>query len=209
MGAGLAPEILGLTIMTLPHPDAEQLISRWRAGDTDALEELVPVLYEQLRQIARQHLRGERAGHTLQTTALVHEAYLRLIGAEELAVRDHCHFLALASRLMRQVLVDHARARLTAKRSAGLKVTLSAALDVSDQPAVEVLAVDVLAVDEALTRLSLLDPQQGQVVELRFFGGLSIDETSQALSISAATVKRDWTTARAWLRRELDRAEPT
>jgi RNA polymerase sigma factor (TIGR02999 family) len=204
MGAGLAPEILGLTIMTLPHPDAEQLISRWRAGDTDALEELVPVLYEQLRQIARQHLRGERAGHTLQTTALVHEAYLRLIGAEELAVRDHCHFLALASRLMRQVLVDHARARLAAKRSAGLKVTLSAALDVSDQP-----AVDVLAIDEALTRLSLLDRQQGQVVELRFFGGLSIDETSQALSISAATVKRDWTTARAWLRRELDRAEPT
>jgi RNA polymerase sigma factor (TIGR02999 family) len=190
--------------MTPPHPDAEQLIARWRAGDTEALEQLVPVLYEQLRQIARQHLRGERAGHTLQTTALVHEAYLRLIGAEVLEVRDHCHFLALASRLMRQVLVDHARARLAAKRSAGLKVTLSAALDVSDQP-----AVDVLAIDEALTRLSLLDRQQGQVVELRFFGGLSIDETSQALSISAATVKRDWTTARAWLRRELDRAEPT
>jgi RNA polymerase sigma factor (TIGR02999 family) len=189
--------------MTLPHPAAEQLICRWRAGDTEALEQLIPVLYQQLRQVARHHLRGEREGHTLQTTALVHEAYLRLVGADALEVRDHCHFLALASRLMRQVLVDHARARLAAKRSGGIKVTLTAALALSDQP-----AVDLLAIDEALTRLSLLDPQQCQVVELRFFGGLSIDETSEALSISAATVKRDWTTARAWLRRELDRVEP-
>jgi RNA polymerase sigma factor (TIGR02999 family) len=181
---------------------ADELIARWRTGDPQALRDLLPLIYEELRRVARRHLRAERAGHTLQTTALIHEAYLRLAGNGGVAVHDHCHFVALASRLMRQVLVDHARGRLAAKRDGGIRVTMSEALDVSGQS-----EVDLLAVDSALTRLADLDPQQGRIVELRFFGGLSIAETSEALSISAATVKRDWTTARAWLRRELQHAE--
>lgn len=180
----------------------EELIARWRAGDQAALQALLPLIYEELRRIARRQLRAERADHTLQTTALIHEAYLRLVGGQEVEVRDRCHFVALASRLMRQVLVDHARGRLTEKRQGGIRVTMSEALELSAQP-----EVDLLAVDDALLRLAKFDPQQAQVVELRFFGGLSIEETSDALNVSAATVKRDWTTARAWLRRELLRAQ--
>jgi RNA polymerase sigma factor (TIGR02999 family) len=183
-------------------PSTDELIAKWRAGDADALQSLLPLIYEQLHRIASRHLRAERANHTLQTTALIHEAYLRLVGSESPEVRDHCHFTALASRLMRQVLVDHARARLTSKRQGGIRVTMSEALELGTQT-----DVDLLAVDDALNRLSELDPQQAQVVELRFFGGLSIVETSESLKVSAATVKRDWTTARAWLRRELQRAE--
>ncbi len=177
---------------------------KWRAGDAQALQDLLPLIYEELRRVARRHLRAERASHTLQTTALIHEAYLRLVGGSGIPTHDHCHFVALASRLMRQVLVDHARGRLAAKRDGGIRVTMSEALAVSVQS-----EVDLIAVDTALTRLSDLDPQQGRIVELRFFGGLSIAETSEALSISTATVKRDWTTARAWLRRELQRTECT
>jgi RNA polymerase sigma factor (TIGR02999 family) len=186
----------------LSAPSTDELIAKWRAGDADALQALLPLIYEQLHRIASRQLRAERANHTLQTTALIHEAYLRLVGSESAEVRDHCHFTALASRLMRQVLVDHARARLTAKRQGGIRVTMSEALALGTQT-----DVDLLAVDDALNRLSELDPQQAQVVELRFFGGLSIVETSESLKVSAATVKRDWTTARAWLRRELRRAE--
>ncbi len=177
------------------------LIVKWRAGDAQALQDLLPLIYEELRHVARRHLHSERADHTLQTTALIHEAYLRLVGGEGPDIRGRCHFVAIASRLMRQVLVDHARGRLAMKRQGGLRVMLSEALNLSDQP-----EVNVLAVDEALSRLSEFDQQQAKVVELRFFGGLSIVETSEALSISAATVKRDWRTARAWLRRELRRA---
>ena len=180
----------------------DELIAKWRAGDADALQGLLPLIYEQLHRIASRHLRAERANHTLQTTALIHEAYLRLIGSEGTEVRDHCHFTALASRLMRQVLVDHARARLASKRDGGVRVTMSEALALGTQT-----DVDLLAVDDALNRLALFDPQQARVVELRFFGGLSIVETSESLKVSAATVKRDWTTARAWLRRELRRSE--
>ncbi|HTV96367.1 MAG TPA: sigma-70 family RNA polymerase sigma factor [Steroidobacteraceae bacterium] len=180
----------------------DDLIVKWRAGDPGALQSLLPLVYEELHGVARKHLRGERENHTLQTTALVHEAYLRLVGGESAAVRDRCHLVALLSRLMRQVLVDHARNRLAAKRHGGIRVTLSEALEVARDG-----EVDLLAVDDALHRLSSLDEQQARVVELRFFGGLSIAETSEALSISAATVKRDWTTARAWLRRELFRAQ--
>jgi len=183
---------------------ADELVVKWRAGDPQALQALLPLIYEELRRIARRHLRSERSSHTLQTTALIHEAYLRLVGSENAEVHDHCHFVALASRLMRQVLVDHARGRLAAKRQGGLRVTMSEALALSARS-----DIDVLAVDAALSRLSELDRQQARVVELRFFGGLSITETSEALDISAATVKRDWTTARAWLRRELERAQET
>jgi RNA polymerase sigma factor (TIGR02999 family) len=186
----------------LSDHSTDELIAKWRAGDAAALQALLPLIYDELRRVASRHLRAERVDHTLQTTALIHEAYLRLVGGEGAEIQDHCHFVALASRLMRQVLVDHARGRLAAKRQGGIKVTLSEALELSAQP-----EVDLLAVDDALNRLSQLDHQQAQVVELRFFGGLSIVETSQALSVSEATVKRDWTTARAWLRRELLRAE--
>jgi RNA polymerase sigma factor (TIGR02999 family) len=177
-----------------PH----DLIARWRSGDQQALNDLLPLVYEELRRVARKHLRGQRANHTLQTTALIHEAYLRLAGAAVANVKDHNHFVALSSCMMRQVLVDHARGRLAAKRQGGVRVTLSEAADVADRS-----EVDVLAVDEALTRLSEMDEQQAKIVELRFFGGLSIPETADALNISASTVKRDWTMARTWLSREL------
>jgi RNA polymerase sigma factor (TIGR02999 family) len=188
--------------VSLTSGSVDDLIAKWSAGDTQALQDLLPLIYEELRRIARRHLRAERASHTLQTTALIHEAYLRLVGSDNAEVRNHCHFAALASRLMRQVLVDHARSRLAAKRHGGLRVTMSEALALSPHP-----DVDLLAVDDALSRLAEFDEQQAKVVELRFFGGLSIAETSAALDISAATVKRDWTTARAWLRRELQRLE--
>jgi RNA polymerase sigma factor (TIGR02999 family) len=182
--------------MCLYDQPSDDLITRWRAGDEQALKELLPLIYEQLRRVARQHLRNQRADHTLQTTALIHEAYLRLAGSAGISVRDRSHFVALASRMMRQVLVDHARGRLAVKRQGGVRVTLSEAADVAEE-------VDVLGVDEALTRLSELDEQQARIVELRFFGGLSIQETADVLNISESTVKRDWTMARTWLSREL------
>lgn len=166
------------------------------------MNDLLPLIYEELRHVARKHLRGQRADHTLQTTALIHEAYLRLVGGDA-NIQDHVHFVALASRIMRQVLVDHARARLASKRHGGLRVTLSEAEDVAVQS-----ELDVIAIDEALTRLAEFDVQQAHVVELRYFGGLSIQDTARALSISAATVKRDWTMARTWLRSELQPGRP-
>jgi RNA polymerase sigma factor (TIGR02999 family) len=175
---------------------SRDLIARWRAGDEQALKDLLPLVYKQLHRVARQHLRKQRANHTLQTTALIHEAYLRFAGAEGASVQDRNHFMALASRMMRQVLVDHARGRVAAKRQGGLRVTLSEAAEVADE-------IDVLGIDEALTRLSEFDQQQVRVVELRFFGGLSIQETADALHISGSTVKRDWTMARTWLSRDL------
>jgi RNA polymerase sigma factor (TIGR02999 family) len=180
----------------------QDLIARWRAGDEQALKELLPLIYEELRRVARRQLRGQRADHTLQTTALIHEAYLRLAGGAGAGVQDHNHFVALASRIMRQVLVDHARGRLAAKRQGGVRVTLSEAVDVADRS-----EIDILGIDEALTRLSEIDEQQARVVELRFFGGLSIQETADALHISDSTVKRDWIMARTWLSRELQNAE--
>jgi len=179
------------------------LIVRWRAGDDEALKALLPLIYDELHQIARRHLRGQRSNHTLQTTALIHEAYLRLAGASEASVQDQRHFVALASRAMRQVLVDHSRGRLAAKRQGGVRVTLSEAADIGAGS-----EVDVVAVDDALSRLSQFDEQQARIVELRFFGGLSILETAAALRISATTVKREWTMARAWLRSELHPDQP-
>jgi RNA polymerase sigma factor (TIGR02999 family) len=182
----------------LDHAVPNQLFDRWRAGDARALNELLPLIYEELRRLARKQLRGQRADHTLQTTALIHEAYLRLVGRPGASVQDQAHFVSLASRIMRQVLVDHARARLASKRHGGLRVTLSDADEVAAQS-----ELDVIAIDEALARLAELDVQQAQVVELRYFGGLSIEDTAQALRVSTATVKRDWTMARTWLRAEL------
>ena len=182
-------------------PPPGELFRLWRSGDEEALHRLLPLVYEELRRVARRHLRGERPDHTLQTTALIHEAYLRLIDQGGTEARDHSHFVALTSHLMRQILVDHARARLAKKRDGGCRVTLAEDLAVA-QPG----EIDVLAVDEALGRLAGLDVQQARVVELRYFGGLSIRETSEVLGISEATVKRDWATARAWLHREIESA---
>jgi RNA polymerase sigma factor (TIGR02999 family) len=191
----------GDTTERLENQAPHDLIAKWRTGDDQALKQLLPLIYQELRAVARKHLRGQPADHTLRTTALINEAYLRLAGAAAASVRDHQHFVALASRIMRQVLVDHARGHLAAKRQAGVRVTLSEAADIPDQS-----DADVLAIDEALTSLSELDERQVRVVELRFFGGLSVSETAEALHISVATVKRDWTLARAWLSRELRRA---
>ena len=182
---------------------SQQVFSRWRAGDTGAINELWPTVYEELRLAARRQLRGQRAGHTLQATALINEAYLRLVGGAGADVRDQTHFVALASRIMRQVLVDYARARVTAKRQGGLRVTLSDAGDVAVQS-----ELDVIVIDEALQRLAQLDEQQAQVVELRYFGGLSIEDTALTLRISPATVKRDWAMARTWLRSEFLAGSP-
>lgn len=180
---------------------ADELFQRALAGDTRALHDLLPVVYEELRRVARRHLRGERADHTLQTTALIHETYLRLVDQGPKDVRNRAHFIALSSHLMRQILVDHARKRLSEKRRGGLRITLSDELAAPQQS-----AIDVLAVDEVLSRLAKLDPQQARITELRYFGGLSIQETSLALGVSAATVKRDWASARAWLHREMQRS---
>ncbi len=179
--------------------DPEELFRLWRAGDDAALQRLLPLVYDELHRVAQRHLRGERPGHTLQTTALIHEAYVRLIDQKPAEVRDRCHFVALASHLMRQILVDHSRARIAKKRDGGYRITLAEDLAVTESR-----EVDLLAVSDALDRLARLDPQQARVVELRYFGGLSIRETAAALGISEATVKRDWATARAWLRREID-----
>jgi RNA polymerase sigma factor (TIGR02999 family) len=175
-----------------------ELFERWRGGDAAAMQHLLPLVYDELLRIARNHLRKERADHTLQTTALANEACLRLMQHGFRDVRDRCHFIALLSNSMRQILVDHARARLANKRQGGWRVTLSDEIVAGDSN-----EIDVLAVDEALGRLAELDSQQARVVELRYFGGLSISETASALDISEATVKREWAIARAWLHREL------
>jgi RNA polymerase sigma factor (TIGR02999 family) len=161
----------------------------------------VPLVYEELRRLAHYHMNGERAGHTLQTTALVNEVYLRLAGIKGLQWRDRAHFFAMAGTLMRRVLVDYARQQKREKRGGGVSVTSLDGHDVTPAPSVD--GVDVEALDEALERLSGVDPQQCRIVELRFFGGLSIEETAEALGISPATVKRDWTTAKTWLHHEL------
>jgi RNA polymerase sigma factor (TIGR02999 family) len=176
---------------------SSELIQLWRAGDRAALDRLLPLVYEELRRVASRHLRRERADQTLRTTALIHEAYLRL-ARNPLEVADRRHFFALTSNMMRQILVDHARERLAKKRDGGCRVTLTDDVAVSQSA-----EVDVLTVDRALAKLADLDPGQARVVELRWFGGLSIQETSEVLGVSASTVKRDWTTARAWLHREI------
>jgi RNA polymerase sigma factor (TIGR02999 family) len=175
-----------------------QVLADWTNHDPAARDRLVPIVYEELRRLAHHYMRNERAGHTLQTTALVNELYLRLAGIDALKWRDRAHFFAMAATLMRRVLVDYARQRGRDKRGAGLTVTSLDENVIAPQP-----AVDVVALDEALDRLAAVDPQQGRVVELRFFVGLSVQETAEVLGISPATVKRDWATAKLWLYNEL------
>jgi RNA polymerase sigma factor (TIGR02999 family) len=179
-----------------------QLLGRWRNGDRAALDSLIPLVYKELRRIAQHYLRNERPGHTLQGTALVHEAYVRMIEQDLPEWQNRAHFFAVAAQLMRQILVDHARAHRSDKRGGG---ACTLALDEADKDAFRV-DIDIIALDDALKTLSSMDPQQGKVVELKFFGGLSVEDTAEVLGVSSSTVKRDWITARAWLHRELDRS---
>ncbi len=171
---------------------------RWKEGDQEALERLVPLVYKELRDIARLHLMRERPGHTLQSAALVHEAYLRLLDQRPFHTENRAHFLAVASRLMRQILVDYARSHGAAKRGADRRVELDASIVLP-----QIRTADVVALDDALNDLTQLDEQQGRIVELRFFGGLATEEIAEVLGISPSTVKRDWNVAKAWLTREM------
>jgi RNA polymerase sigma-70 factor, ECF subfamily len=176
-----------------------ELLVAWGQGDQSALERLIPLVHQELRRIARRQMRGERRGHTLQTSALVNEAYLRLIDLNQVRWQDRAHFLAMSARLMRRILVEHARARLSSKRGSGAaNVSLDEAGDVSQER-----GVNLVALDDALQALAAVDVRKSQVVEMRFFGGLSIEESAEALQVSPDTVKRDWRLAKAWLLREL------
>lgn len=187
--------------------DITGLLTAWQAGDEGALNDLLPVVYDELRRQARRALRREAEGHTLQPTALVHEAYLRLIDQRRSQWESRTQFFAVAAQLMRRILVDHARARRRAKRGGGAaQVTLTDVAASEDSTVdTDAAAVDTLDLDEALTRFTALDPGKARLVELRYFAGLSIPEAAAALGVSPATVGRDWAVARAWLRRELSR----
>jgi RNA polymerase sigma factor (TIGR02999 family) len=202
--------------LSMIQPDNKhitQLLNDWGDGKPEALQNLFPLVYDELRKMAQRHLFRERSDHTLQRTALVHEAFFRLVDQREIKLQNRAHFFAIASQVMRRILVDHARARNADKRGGGDRVLsieelaeqgqyTSAALE-SMQANSSLTDVDVLSIDSALTKLEKFDVQQAKIVELRFFGGLSIEETADALGISPATVKRDWAVARLWFRREL------
>jgi RNA polymerase sigma factor (TIGR02999 family) len=194
-----------------------ELLTAWSEGNSKALDDLLPLVYGEMRRMAARHMRGERAGHTLQTTGLVHEAFLRLVQQSGVQWQNRTHFFSVASKLMRRILVDQARARLAAKRGDGCAHSSIDEVDylpneMGDKdfrdeqivgPGAQVTHVDLLGIHSALTRLECLDARQAQIVEMRFFGGLTVEETARALSISIATVKRDWSMAKAWLAREL------
>ena len=180
-----------------------ELLFNWGHGDQSAREELIPLVYVELRRIARRYLWKERPDHTLQSGALVHEAYLHLLHEEPPQWQNRAHFFGFAAQLMRHILVDHARGRLAAKRGAGApRLALNPEIALPQKR-----EVDLVALDDALTKLATLDPKQSRLIELRFFGGLSIEEAAVVLGISPATVKREWATARAWLQREMKRKE--
>jgi RNA polymerase sigma factor (TIGR02999 family) len=186
------------------HPDVTQLLVEWRGGDQAALDRLIPVVYDELRRVASARLRSENSAHTLQTTALVNEAYLRLVGLDRMALQNRTHFFAMAARLMREILVDHARRRNALKR--GGNVTVLRLDEIA--AGAENTMIDVLALDEALRDLAAFDERLCRVVELRYFAGLSIGEAAEALDVSSATVERDWTIAKAWLLRRLSSPRP-
>jgi RNA polymerase sigma factor (TIGR02999 family) len=178
-----------------------QLLLAWQGGNQAALDELFPIVYDELRRLARGYLRQERPGHTLQPTALVHEAYLRLIDQRSVSWQNRAQFFGLAAQMMRRILVNHAVARRADKRGGDAqRIPLDDVLEV-----LEARQVDVVALDLALTKLHDLDARQSQIVELRFFGGLTVEETAEVIGISPATVKREWTAAKLWLLREIDR----
>jgi RNA polymerase sigma factor (TIGR02999 family) len=182
--------------------DVTQMLLRWREGDRQALEGVLPLVYEELRRLARARLRGERVGHTLNTTGLVHEAYLRLVDVERVEWRDRAHFLAMASRTMRRVLIDYANQRNAAKRGGARHQVPLEAID-DDLAGPDVDLDPILELDAALTRLEAINPRQAKAVELRYFGGLTLEEAAEVLGTSAPTVMRDVRFAQAWLAREL------
>jgi len=179
--------------------EVTQLLIDWSNGDRAALDALIPLVEEELRRLAHRYMNRERVDHTLQTTALVNEAYMRLVNRKNVHWQNRAHFFGIAAQLMRTILVDHARGHASAKRGGGAgKLELNEALVVSEQKAAEVIALD-----DALKQLALIDPQQSRIVELRFFGGLTVEETAEVLQLSPATIKREWSTAKAWLYHEL------
>ena len=180
------------------------LLLSWRQGDATALDRLVPLVYDELRRVARGHLRREAPGHALQATALVHEVFLRLVDTDRTTLQSRTHFFAMSARLMRQILVDHARRQRADKRGGGATVI---SLEEAFPAAAQTSSVDVLALDEALDALSSFDARQCRVVELRFFAGLNIPEAADALGVSTATVEREWALAKAWLHRRLSARE--
>ena len=175
------------------------MLLAWAAGDPDAAEQLVPLVYEELRKVAQARMRRERADHTLQSTALIHEAYVKLVNQRRVRWRNRGHFFAVASNLMRRILVDHARARAYMKRGGGAQRVSFDEVAIAD----EERGAQLLAIHQALTELERLDRRQARVVELRYFGGLTIEEIAEVTGISVATVKREWSSAKAWLHREL------
>jgi RNA polymerase sigma factor (TIGR02999 family) len=188
-----------------PSTQVSELLLHWGKGERKALEVILPLVYDELRRLARYHLRQQRSNHTLQTTALVHEAYLRLAREKSLQVENRTHFLGIAAQLMRWILVDYERNRRAAKRGAG--ATRLALDHTIAAPHAHGQDVDLLALDEALGKLAKLDSQQSHIIELRYFAGLSIEDTSEFLGVSPATVKRSWSSARAWLLREMSGKE--
>jgi RNA polymerase sigma factor (TIGR02999 family) len=189
--------------MVQTSQNVTQILIGWGQGDKEALDKLVPLVYDELRRQAARYLRRERVGHTLQTTALINEAYLRLIDQKHVHWQNRAHFFGIAAQLMRRILVDHARTKKRAKRGGSdVRVSLTEATYVASAQ-----DLDIVALDEALDRLAKVDPQQSKIVELKFFSGLTVEETAEVLSISPATVKRDWSMARAWLHREINSDE--
>jgi RNA polymerase sigma factor (TIGR02999 family) len=187
-----------------PAPDVTQLLVSWSGGDQAALEQLMPLVYGELRRVASSYLKRERSNHTLQSTALVHEAFLRLVNQRDVAWRNRAHFYAIAAQMIRRILVDYASSQHAEKRGAGaVKLALDEeAMAVPQQSGVD---LDLLALNSALDRLSRLDARQSRIVELRFFAGLSIEETAEVMRVSPTSIKREWNTARAWLFREMTR----
>ncbi|MCA1636312.1 MAG: sigma-70 family RNA polymerase sigma factor [Acidobacteria bacterium] len=185
--------------MTRPSHQVTKLLKDWGAGDESVPDELMPLVYDELRRLAHQYMRREKPGHTLQTSALVNEAYVRLVDQSKIQWESRTHFFGIAARLMRQILVDQARHRNFAKRGGGaIRVSLNEATNVAQEQ-----SASVMALDDALNRLEKIDPRKSRIVELRFFGGMSIEETAEALKVSPGTVMRDWTFARAWLQKEM------
>ncbi len=195
--------------METSAPSVSQLLQRWSEGDRDALDQLTPLVYDELHRMARRYMQQQPIGHTLQTTALIHEAYLRLIGQREKHWENRAHFFGVAAQAMRHILVDYARARKMAKRGGGAhQVSLDEVLTIGPECGPQVND-DLVALSDALTALAALDPRQSQIVELRFFGGLTEEEIGEVLKVSARTVRSDWRLARSWLLRELDRRDDT
>ncbi len=188
--------------MGRPEPEGvTRMLLNWGQGDQAALERLIPLVYDELRRLAHRYMQRERAGHTLQTTALVNEAYLRLVDQRKANFKNRAHFFAICANIMRRILVDYARSRRYRKREGeARKVSLEEAAALSSERAAEVLAVD-----EALGKLASIDPRKSRIIELRFFGGLTIEETAEVMGASHATIEREWNTARAWLYREIGR----